>query len=122
MINFQLNNKQYSIRFFYENADDLNDPNPLANVCGKRIKTTCKISERTNEGKYEDVAVGTSVNHKSDIFTKDAGRKLAMARALQISNRQERLVNYDMRKSMWTKYFEHHKEGQKLINAGKVSV
>jgi hypothetical protein len=125
MINFQNNGKTYSIRFFYENAEDPKDENPLANVAHKRIRTTCKIAERVEDGKYEPVSQGVSANHSTDLFTKNEGRKLAMAKALQY----ERIENNNpvrvfpsrqQRKEMWFQYFNHHKEGRKLIEAGKV--
>lgn len=124
MINFVLNNKNYSIRFFYENADDVNDPIPLANVTGKRIKTTCKISLRNNDGKYDDVAVASSTNHKIDIFTKDTGRKMSLARALNTTNNKEiRIFNEkEERKSIWIQYFNNHREGKRLLESGKVKI
>lgn len=125
MINFIHGGKNFSIRFFYENADDVNDPTPLANVTGKRIKTTCKLSTRTNDGKYDDIAIASSTNHKADLFTKDTGRKMALARALSaqvnINNQLVRIFNdKESRKYFWIQYFNNHKEGKKLLDSGKV--
>lgn len=131
-MNFILNNVIYSIRFHYENAEDPQDENPLEAVTYKRIKTICKITKKIAPQNYETLAVGCSANHSTDLFTKDAGRKLAMAKAMlsarkindnQNDNRPAEIKIFDnkeSRKKMWIEYFKHHKEGRKLLNSGKV--
>lgn len=114
-MNFNLNNTTYSVRFYYENAENPQDENPLESVTHKRVKTTCKITEKLAPGDYKILSVGDSANHSKDLFTKDTGRKLAMAKALQQFT-QDRNV----RKEFWLNYFNNHKEGKKLVLAGKV--
>lgn len=114
MLNITNNAQTYSIRFFYENAENHDDPNPLENVTHKRIITTCRIAKKTDQG-YVYLVEGVSSNHSTDVFRKDVGRKIALARALQCFT-----PDRTIRKEFWIHYFQNHKEGRKLIKSGRV--
>jgi hypothetical protein len=163
MINFIIDGRTYSVRFFYENAQDPEDKNPLSDVSGKSIKTTCKISIKNENNTYDVISTGISQNkvHNAvadkvkgkitnfledlvergydksvveqfgealedadvtDKFTKDSGRKLSMSGALSIlkDRGSKMFADKAVRREFWNQYFEHHKEGVKLIQAGKL--
>lgn len=163
MINFIIDNRTYSVRFFYENAKNPEDENPLSNVTDKSIKTTCKISIKNENNTYDVISTGVAQNNANnplaekiggkiagyledlvergydtnvieqfahalsnanvtDKFTKDSGRKLSMSRALNSLKEKgsKPFADKEVRREFWTHYFEHHKEGVKLIQAGKL--
>ncbi len=91
--------KRFYVKFYYINSDN------------HRILTHCQII-CDDGGKKIILNTGTSYKHPNDNFVKDYGRKIALRRALDLSEylknqffeNDEQYLSF--RKAVWKRYFE----------------
>lgn len=60
----------------------------------EKVHTTCEIIENDNV-----IGIGVATLGKSDNFSRDIGRKVAMARAMKVGE-----IPKEKRKTIWNKY------------------
>lgn len=91
--------KRYFIKFYYLNS------------VNNRIMTHCQII--CDDGLKTILNTGSTYKHPKDPFVKDYGRKIALRRALDLSDMlREKFFEseeqyLEFRKSVWKKYFEY---------------
>lgn len=117
MINVFSGHELYSVRFFYASGNGFKTKGraALANVHKKRIKTTCEICVKDDNGQYLTIAKGDSIKMPQDMFNKGTGRRISLGNALKnIGAREIRYV-------IWDAYAHAHKDGHMVKKLDEVA-
>ncbi len=101
----------YCTRFLYSSGEE-KGKKALQDAANKQITTTCVISIRRYK-EHTVMATGEATRHKTDVFKKSEGRRIALARAAR------RLDNRELRQKIWDEYFANHKDGKGIVRKGK---